>query len=273
MKKITSRNIRFFALCAAILIMSACVPATTQSTDEARTTRAPAARPYILGGKKELDPMEQHMRARKMVDPGDTSPTHRYTYLAEDYQARIAGKRSKAVAGKPDSSAVVPAKKPLRNLASAIPAAKPQSKSEAVVTPASKPVSKKKAVKVASAKKPASKPVVKSSGANVTAVRIGNHPDKTRLVLDVSGSAQFDYKMDQKKNVLIITLKGTGWDTEAKRVFSSHNLLMAYLAKPIKGGGTMLAIKMKKPATLLFKTTYPPSSGKGYRIVLDVAPA
>lgn len=221
------------------------------------------------------------MQARKMVNPADTSPTHRYTYLAENYQQRIAGSAGKTprVPGM-----VVPRKKPQRSLSSALPAliakvtnSKPASAVVSAPAPAAKPVK----VAAIPAAKPTPKKVVKgksktrttSSGASVTAVRIGNHPDKTRLVLDVSGSAAFDYKMDNKKNVLVVTLKGAKWSTEVKRVFSDHPLLLAYLAKPRSNGDTFLAIKMKKPAQLLFKATYPPTAGKGYRIVFDVAPA
>ena len=280
MKKHGLSKFSFFVLCG-VLMLAGCVSNDTQTTSRTASTRS-ASKPYVSrSGGSGLSPLEAHERARKMVDPGDTSATHRYTYLAEDYQKRIAGNAGKAprVPGM-----VMPRKKPQRSLGSALPAliakitnSSPAQAVSSAPEPAAKPV-KMAAIPEA---KPVPKKVVEgqsktrkmSSGVRVTSVRVGKHPDKTRIVLDVSGNAAFDYKMDNKKNVLVVTLKGASWSTDVKRVFSNHPLLLAYLAKPRSNGDTFLAIKMKKPAQLLFKTTYPPSSGKSYRIVFDVAPA
>ena len=218
------------------------------------------------------------MRARKMVDPSDTSNTHRYTYLAEDYEQRIEGDQVRyeeieaaleaqgmVLPGrKPGDASSEQAQLPTRVAAAVIPPSKPVI--SGAVTPPVKPVSAPQGfVKSGSA--------TTTRGAAITDVRIGQHPDKTRIVLDASANANFEYQMDEQKNVLVVKLHGVRWAAAEKRVFSSHPLLLAYLAKPLDDGGTLLAIKMKQPAKLLFKSILPPAAGKSFRIVFDVAPA
>lgn len=291
-----NKNKSIWSFCVLIVMstfaLSGCSSGRTVPSDNSRTARSETYQSSSSAvADSGLSPLEQHMRARRMVDPGDTSPTHRYTYLAENHEKRVAGRQAREIL-RSDGTVVVPGHKPRRGgenafsklVASLAPA---DAVGGAVVKPESKPV-----VKTANASQSASGAILKPSvkprrqvakpsqtasysgkGGSVTAVRVGKHPDKTRLVLDVSAKPDFNFEMDDRKNVLVVKLPGTGWSADTKRVFSSHPLLLAYLAKPTSGGGTFLAIKMKKKAKLLFKSVYPPGNGKGYRIVLDVAPA
>ena len=269
MSKIPKLRFKFFLCVTSLLVLGGCGAATSIKESVKNATRpSKVEQKHASVDMSGLSPLEQHMRARGMVNPADTSEMHAYS-LNMASAAQI----------KAPKTMVKPSKKP-RNVSAPVRHAsldRAKITRRAVAPPTAKPrapVEFKTAVKpvVKRAVTPAAK-VAHAGGAMVTGVRIGQHGDKTRIVLDVSAAADFDYQMDSDKNVLVIQLSNVGWETEAKRVFAAHPLLLAYLAKPSAGGGTFLAVKMKRKAALVFKTSYPPNGTSGHRIVFDIAPA
>lgn len=110
-----------------------------------------------------------------------------------------------------------------------------------------------------------------SSGLAVVNLRVGEHPNKTRMVLDFTAKPAFSYQVQEEKNLLVITLTNTKWGPKDKKVYSRHPLLLAYIAKEAPNGDTILAIKLRKRIKVLQDAVFPPSDGAGYRIVFDVA--
>ena len=297
MSKMPKLRFKFFLCMMGVLIVAGC-NATSGTRDSNWSPR-----PKAVNGASEsksakitkhasleeegLSPLEQHMRARGMVNPSDTSPTHSYTYTANS-PADIRSTKNMVVPPKKPRTSKSIFSKAAKVFTPTAPAASASRASAAV--PAVKPAPRSTASIQSSvmaqapvaARKPSRAPVANQTGrdasggssATVRGLRIGQHGEKTRIVLDVSASTPFSYNMDVRKNVLVIQLPNARWGAEAKRVFDAHPLLMAYLAKPNSSGGTFLAIKMKRSAALVFKAKYGASgSNANHRIVFDVTPA
>jgi hypothetical protein len=111
------------------------------------------------------------------------------------------------------------------------------------------------------------------TGAGVLSVRIGEHPGKTRIVLDLDGVSPFRHDLDRNENVLIITLPEAVWKTSSQKDFSAHPLLGSYRTQPGKNGGTVLVLRFKKPVRLAAATALGPGGAAAYRILFDIAPA
>ncbi len=134
---------------------------------------------------------------------------------------------------------------------------------------ASKPAAQ---LKPAAVNKTVPKPAMaSSSGANVTSVRFGQHPGKTRVVLDVSADSPFSINVDNSEKLLIVELPSTGWETTASRMIKNP-FLGSYKAQPGANGGTILAFELKKPVRVTSQSALRPNATRGHRIFFDVAP-
>ncbi len=121
----------------------------------------------------------------------------------------------------------------------------------------------------------ASSAIAPASGTNfahVKALRTGEHPGKTRLVLDVDASTDFKYELDNKQGLLVIRLPAAQWNAPSEKVFKNSRILQAYAAKPAKNGGALVALKLKGPAKVLASSKLGKNAAGSYRIFLDVAP-
>lgn len=103
-------------------------------------------------------------------------------------------------------------------------------------------------------------------------VRIGEHPDRTRLVLDISDATEFTYDLDNAEHLLIVQLPHAGWNAAPQSTPPRSPLIAAWSYQPGIAGGTAMAIQLKRDASILQTQTLNPAHGKPTRIVLDVAP-
>lgn len=233
---------------------------------------------------RPLSPLEQHMLARRQVDPRDTRTKHNYTIKVPRGgfdELEKSGRLEWAKYGGVPPEKLVSSKA----MVHALTGRKPNF-DEAVAEP-EKPIAagfsglKPTTIKIASpestkTKNPQvqAKPVAtqrKEKHANVHAIRLGEHPGKTRLVMDLDARSDFSFDSVDDKNLMFITLAGTGWQAEKERVFKDHPLIMAYLVEETEEGDTVLAIRTRVPCQVVFKTYFPPNDSKGHRIVFDIA--
>ncbi len=113
----------------------------------------------------------------------------------------------------------------------------------------------------------------KVSGPGVMDIRIGEHPGKTRIVLDVSGKASFTADLDNQEKILVIEIPGTSWNAAAQQNFASSPIIASYRVEKTDGGGTMLIIQLKKAASLTYKGTMDDVATGGQRLIIDLSPA
>lgn len=105
----------------------------------------------------------------------------------------------------------------------------------------------------------------------MNAVRIGEHPGKTRIVLDLNAKADFTADLDNAEKILVVELPGAQWNASAHQSFSDSPLLSAYDVNPSNGGkGSILILKLKGPATILYKAAMAADTGTGQKIVIDI---
>lgn len=119
---------------------------------------------------------------------------------------------------------------------------------------------------------PAKPPAVADAGgAHVTAIRIGEHPGKTRIVLDMDAKASFTADLDNGEKILVVELPNAQWSAADHKSFSSSPLLTAYdVSASNNGKGSILILKLKGPASILYKDTMAADSGTGQKIVIDI---
>lgn len=127
---------------------------------------------------------------------------------------------------------------------------------------------------VAPAAAPTQEAAAPASGLSntVTAVRIGEHATKTRLVFDLTSKSkpEFKYDLDNGEKVLMVELPGSAWS--GKTVGKPNSPLIAgWNAQKGSAGGSAVAIQLKKDARIL-STEFLGSDGKDpSRLVLDIA--
>ncbi len=274
-----SRKFRLgvYAFLSASLMVSGCniMPNSESGKPlESLSEKPPRRTAFFTRKKEEFDPIKAHLQARKMVDPSDVSTHHSYTKK----------KISKKALG-PDTSYVTRGKPPPEVritemqepwYAVLLPA---DSEVDEDIKPAVVPIKKIDSRSALPPEKPASaltRPkAVKSRAAHVpmvvTKLRLGRHPGKTRLVIDLTSAPVFDYQLNNEKNLLVVNLPEAQWDARSKKVFANHPLVLAYIAKSNPDGGTVLAIKLRRDIKVVFESVYKPSKSGGHRIVLDIA--
>ncbi len=106
----------------------------------------------------------------------------------------------------------------------------------------------------------------------VTDVRIGEHPGKVRIVLDLKGSSTFNVDLDNTEHILVVELPNTGWNAANTKELSGNPLLSSYRTSPLDNGvGTMLILQLKKASEITYKTSIPTPDGVSSRVVIDLA--
>jgi hypothetical protein len=114
----------------------------------------------------------------------------------------------------------------------------------------------------------------KNTGLHVRTLRIGEHPDKTRLVLDASGPAAYQADLDNDENLLIVELPGAGWAGTKEGSSAKSPLIKSWSVQPLENGkGNRLIIQLKKAALIISQSTLPPGNGNPFKIVIDLKPA
>lgn len=107
----------------------------------------------------------------------------------------------------------------------------------------------------------------------VRQLRIGEHPDKTRIVMDATAGLDFNIHNENQGRVLIVDLPAAGWDTAASMQAANSPLIESYQSQPDGNGGTRLFLSLKKDVRVLWAEALAPVGGKGHRIVIDLAGA
>ncbi len=261
-----------------------------------------------------LDPVAMHAMARAKVNPSDKSkkrflPQDRLEMAAgapsgSDQKERVIRlaradvkpsglehmiskpKEIVVAAAEVKSAAVIPSKKPKRE-ASVVAEAKTDSPSilEVILGGGNRRIAdavsqfRTGQVAQADAPKPQAKPLrsieVAAAEAEVSQMRLGEHPDKTRLVLDLSGEVNYTTEIDSSGKFLTVELPHAGWRTATRSVLES-SLIAGYTAERSENGdGTKLRLELKKPVKIIGAAALSPDvrAGRPHRIYFDIRAA
>lgn len=228
-------------------VLTGCSTSAQQAqvtSDDNQSFRQSVNQAQLVSG--EDDPLAMHLAARAQVNPRDLSSHHAYTTTPTREQ--IYSQESIDVAEAPVSVSSIP--EPVEREPVQIQA----------VQIAQVDVAPQNIV-----------PAAGSAISEVTAVRIGLHPDKTRLVFDLSKPGKFSYDIDPSGKVLSVRLPQSGWSATPQKP-GAGSLVKSLRAVPAPGGGVAVNIELSRPGRLAFSGTLPPNEVYGDRIVFDVAP-
>lgn len=115
---------------------------------------------------------------------------------------------------------------------------------------------------------PAAAPVkaVVMNGTTVKALRIGDHKDKTRVVLDVTTKPAYKVSMAEDGRQLVVALPGAEWPIQKTWEAKDGDLISHYAY----GDETVYLALMSK-SKILSQSVIPGEGGHGYRLVIDIA--
>lgn len=110
------------------------------------------------------------------------------------------------------------------------------------------------------------------TGPAVKALRVGEHSDKVRLVLDISQKTPYTADLDAQEKLLILELPEARWNAAPRQSFARSALLQSYSVEPINdGAGSRVILTLKRPTQLIKQQALPPGSNPNYRIFLDLS--
>ncbi len=120
--------------------------------------------------------------------------------------------------------------------------------------------------------KPSALPAITET---VKGVRIGEHNNKTRVVIDLGGNMKPDaaFDLDNNEKLLLVDLPGTAWVGSKTGAPKNSTFVSGWNVQDGASGGSTLAIQLKKGAKIL-STEYLKAGGKdGARLVIDIGPS
>ena len=245
-------------------------PVVVKNSEE--LLRAEEGQMVVDEDKREPSPIEQHMKARGDVNPKKINRKNNFSKTVEDSHAkdksnyrvvRVEGDTSIGEEMQPKGLKIEP--DPIAKQAHA------KSYVQAILDKHQARQEGEKEVPQKVSQK-ASKKVqadISVSQSSVQGLRIGQHPGKTRIVLDVSGKATFQTSFESGNKVLVVRLPNASWATEPKTKVNGNSLVLGYDADDYKSG-SVVKISLGAPGRLAYQKALKPSGERGHRIVLDV---
>lgn len=132
----------------------------------------------------------------------------------------------------------------------------------------------KETVQVAEARTPDFHSTIEpaAAGTSVKDVRFGNHPNKVRMVFDLSGPSGMQYDLDNENKLLVVRIPGAGWDTAREQAFPNGQYFEGYAAKTTDEGDALIVLRLKRSVKVLANQKLGKNAAGYYRTFLDVAP-
>lgn len=104
--------------------------------------------------------------------------------------------------------------------------------------------------------------------AQVLAARLGEHPDKTRFVLELSQATAFRVETHTTPHSILIDLADAAWEGG---IMPGRGLVAAIASEPVAGDRLRLVLAAVGPVRVVAAEMIPPRDGYGPRFFLDLA--
>lgn len=114
-------------------------------------------------------------------------------------------------------------------------------------------------------KAPASQPIVMS-------VRIGDHSDRTRFVVELSDPMNLRTFTLNNPNRVVIDMPAVQWRLSGPPRPTTRSAIRSYRYGLFRPGNSRFVIDLNQPVSLTDALVLPPENGFGYRIVIDLFP-
>ena len=121
-------------------------------------------------------------------------------------------------------------------------------------------------------REPPYKPPKTYDGVVAQNLRVGEHAEKVRLVLDTNHRTAFTIDLDNAEKLIIIEMPKARWVGASKKSFPNTKLIESYTIEPLNNGtGTMMIIALNKATKILQeKRLTPDSTSPHHRIYFDL---
>jgi len=107
----------------------------------------------------------------------------------------------------------------------------------------------------------------------VMSARIGEHQDRTRLVIELSDPVNLRAFALANPDRVVIDMPEVSWRLGAPPRPSGYGPVKSYRYGQFRAGNSRMVIDLNAPVTVSDALVIPPSSGFGYRVVIDLFPA
>lgn len=105
----------------------------------------------------------------------------------------------------------------------------------------------------------------------ITGFRIGEHPDKVRIVLDTTAKTPFKADLDNAEQLLILEMPQAQWQAPfSNQSFGRRQLVDSMTTESMGQGGTRAVLQLSNNTTIISQKMFPDLSGSGGRIVIDL---
>lgn len=105
----------------------------------------------------------------------------------------------------------------------------------------------------------------------VEAVRIGQHPDKVRMVMDLSAPTDYVLNYDPDSNSIFVEMPYASWGARESWQAKSGNLLDNYKAETLPSGGRRLILGVKDGIEIAASGLLKANGDKKDRLYIDIA--
>ncbi len=107
----------------------------------------------------------------------------------------------------------------------------------------------------------------------VMSARIGEHENSTRLVLELSDPVNLRTFTLVAPDRVVVDMPEVAWRLGAPPVPNAHGLIKSYRYGLFREGNSRMVIDLNRPVSVSDTLVLPPSSGFGYRVVIDFYPS
>jgi N-acetylmuramoyl-L-alanine amidase len=115
-------------------------------------------------------------------------------------------------------------------------------------------------------------PVTASAAADVINIRLGVHPDRTRVVLDLSAPAKYRIEPQTDPRQIVIALEDAGIHLTSGEPPAGHGLIKAIRLEPGSGTGGRLILDLAEPARVAQSQALLAEGSAPARIFVDLQP-
>jgi N-acetylmuramoyl-L-alanine amidase len=106
----------------------------------------------------------------------------------------------------------------------------------------------------------------------VLSARIGEHEDRTRLVIELSDPVNLRTFTLAGPDRVVVDMPEVGWRLGAPPRPSGFGSIKSYRYGLFRKGNSRMVIDLNRPVTVSDALVLPPASGFGYRVVIDLFP-
>src|SRR6185312_1585609 len=106
----------------------------------------------------------------------------------------------------------------------------------------------------------------------VIGARIGEHPDRTRFVVELSDPISVRVFTLANPNRVVIDMPSVLWRLQGPPQPSGNGAVRSYRYGLFRPGNSRFVIDLNSPVTVAAPVVLPPEGGKGYRMVIDLFP-